>query len=98
MQRQEAELNVKVLAGTSRAYPPDSRPYALLNGKSVRIIGEGDVEGKSPCYRFVGPDLKTGWESQALFTIIDPAFLPASEHALATMGNALTEATGNTRK
>jgi hypothetical protein len=76
-----------------RMFQPESRPYALLGGRSVRIIGEGDVEGKSPCFRYVGPDLKISWESQNKFTVIDPGYLPASEQALAILGHALTDAT-----
>lgn len=87
--------NLKVTPGTSRMFPPEARPYALLNGRSVRIIGEADVEGKSPCWRYVGADLKMGVESQNKFTIIDPAFLPASELALSTLAHALTDATAN---
>lgn len=77
-------------------FGPEARPFALLYGRSVRIVGQGDVEGKSLCNCYVGADLKMNWESQSLFTIIDPQYLPASEIALTALGQALTDASANT--
>lgn len=65
--------------------------YATLNGQSVRIIGMGNIEGKSPCYLFVDANGKSEWESVRLFQIIDPACLPASEQALRALGSALLQ-------
>ena len=85
---------LKIVAGTSRMYPPDARPFALLNGRSVRIVGEAEVEGKSPCKWYIDADLKMNLESNNKFTIIDPGYLPASQQALAHLAQALTAATG----
>jgi len=69
--------------------------YGLLqheNGttESVRLLGLDDVDGKSPCYRFIGDDLVTRWESTPKFRVVDPNCLPASKEALHTMGQMLT--------
>lgn len=89
---------LKIVPGTSRMYAPDARPFALLNGRSVRIVGEADVEGKSPCKWYVGADLKMNLEANNKFTIIDPSFLPASETALASLAQALTDATAGSHR
>lgn len=76
----------------------EARPFAILNGESVRIIGFANVEGKSPCWAYIGTELTVKYESQGQFKMIDPTYLPASEHALASLGQTLTDAAaGNTR-
>jgi hypothetical protein len=67
--------------------------FATLNGKSVRIIAVGDVEGKSPCYLFVDTNGKSDWESVKQFNIIDPSCLPASETALRSLSESLRQTT-----
>lgn len=59
---------------------------AMLNRNNklepVKIIGAGNIEGKSPCFGYVGTDLVTHWESQGQFTITEPSYMPDSQNAL----------------
>jgi hypothetical protein len=69
--------------------------HGLLNGRPVRILGTGDVEGNSPSYLVINEQGQSSWESFANVTVIDTDCAPMSQQYIENMQNTFAT-TGST--
>jgi hypothetical protein len=70
---------------------------AQVEGKPVRILGCGDMEGASPVYLTVGEDGESNWESFDNVQINDTHFLPLSTETIQRSNTRNSAQTGSRR-
>lgn len=61
---------------------PQPYPHMLFEGRPVRILACGNVEGLSPAFQYVDESLQVRWASQSQFLMIDQNCQPLTQAEL----------------